>query len=58
MYSDSRIKSFVFVWAGGEYLWIMKINFVGRVGLEMVAEAHDRNFLVRFNNRVFFFKRR
>ena len=37
MYSDSRIKSFVFVVARGEYLWIMKINFVGRVGLEMVA---------------------
>ena len=28
----------MFVWAGGEYLWIMKINFVERVGLEMIAD--------------------
>ena len=27
------------VWAGGEYLWNMKINFVGRVGLEMIADS-------------------
>ena len=33
---------FLFVWAGGEYLWIMKINFVEKVGLEMVV-----NFRVR-----------
>ena len=32
----------MFVWAGGEYLWIMKINFVGRVGLEMVADFRVR----------------
>ena len=28
----------MFVWAGGEYFWIIKINSVGRVGLEMVAD--------------------
>ena len=30
------------VWARGEYLWNMKINFVGRVGLEMVSEFRVR----------------
>ena len=32
----------MFFWAGGEYLWIMKFSFVGRVGFEMVADFRVR----------------
>ena len=32
----------MFVWAGGEYFLTMKINFVERVGLEMVADFRVR----------------
>ena len=30
----------MFVWAGGEYLWIKKINFVGRFGFEMLQTSN------------------
>ena len=32
----------MFVWAGGEYLWIMKNNYVGRDGSEMVTDFRVR----------------
>ena len=38
VYSGVNNQNFVFVWAGGEYLRVMKINFIDRVGLEMIAD--------------------
>ena len=28
----------MFIGEGGEYWWVMKINFVGKLGLEMAAD--------------------
>ena len=38
----------MFVWAQDEYLWIMKINFVWRVRLELVADFRVGAWLVFF----------
>ena len=31
----------MFIGAGGEYWWVMKINFVGKVGLEMALQTTE-----------------